>query len=171
MILKYVDEDYSDGIIFDGRNNVVKRVLGYITNVHKTLGMYTGCVGIPDNDIDIMEESFYAVQILYGKLEGDKLVHMVISFPVNTDLSDEQIMFAGEAVAAYIGERFQVVFGVHLDEDSRHIHFVINPVSFVNGEVYKPNTTKLGKYYNMICDMLRGHRLGDFVYELPERYR
>lgn len=171
MILKYVNEDYSDEIIFDGRNNVVKRVLRYITNVHKILGRYTGCVGFSEYDIDIMEEGFYAVQILYGKLEGDKLVHMVISFPVNTDLSDEQIMFAGQAVAAYIGERFQVVFGVHLDEASRHIHFVINPVSFVNGEVYKPNTTKLREYYGVICDVLRGYWLGDFVYELPERYR
>ncbi len=171
MILKYVDEDYSDEIIFDGRNNVVKRVLGYITNVHKTLERYTGCVGFPEYDIDIMEESFYAVQILYGKLEGDKLVHMVISFPVNTDLSDEQIMYAGQAVAVYIGERFQVVFGVHLDEESRHIHFVINPVSFVNGEVYKPNTTKLREYYGVICDVLRGYWLGDFVYDVPEKYR
>ena len=171
MILKYVDEDYSDEIIFDGRNNVVKRVLGYITNVHKTLERYTGCVGFPEYDIDIMEESFYAVQILYGKLEGDKLVHMVISFPVNTHLSDEQIMYAGQAVAVYIGERFQVVFGVHLDEESRHIHFVINPVSFVNGEVYKPNTTKLREYYGVICDVLRGYWLGDFVYDVPEKYR
>ena len=170
MLLKYADNSYSDQVIY-GRDNVVKRVLNYITDPSKNYGYYTGCVGFPVYDTDMFEGCFYATQILYGKFQGEKLFHLVIAFPQHSDLGDDEIMTAAKATADYIGRRFQVVFSVHFDTECRHIHFAINSVSYVNGEVYRPNTTKLKHYYEVISHALPGRSLGRVVYELPDRYR
>lgn len=171
MLLKYADNSYEDEIFYSKENNVVKRVIDYITDPSKNYVAYTGCVGFPVYDIDMFDGYFYSTQILYGRCEGDKLFHLVIAFPQYSSLGDKDIMAAAWAVAKHIGKGFQVVFSVHFDTQCRHIHFVINSVSYVNGGVYKPNTTKMKQYYEVIRHVLPGRPLGMLNYELPDRYR
>lgn len=95
----------------------------------------------------------------------------MIAFYQYSSLGDKDIMAVVWAVAKHIGKVFQVVFSVHFDTRCRYIHFVINSVSYVNGDMYKPNTTKLKQYYEVIRHVLPGRPLGMLNYDLPDRYR
>lgn len=53
MFLKYADNSYADEIFYSIDNNVVKRVINYITAPSKNYMAYTGCVGFPVYDIDM----------------------------------------------------------------------------------------------------------------------
>ena len=149
IFIKYVDNKYDEHICMDGNgDNVVLRLLKYITDDNKTYGIYVGHRGFPVFDINAIEKQFYATQILYNKFNGDKLIHMIISFSPEPEIIEETAMGIGNLIADIIGREYQLVFGVHVNSLNPHIHFIINPVSYINGKIYRANTTNI-KYYGM----------------------
>lgn len=73
---------------------------------------------------------------------------MVIAFDPELEIIEETAMDIANLIADIIGAEHQVVFGVHANGLYPHIHFIINPVSYINGKIYKANTTKI-KCYGM----------------------
>lgn len=170
MFLKYADENYCEDLYMVNECNVVKRLLRYILNSDKNMGRYAGCTGVLNYDIETIANQFYITQLLYNYKEIERLIHLIISFPENVELSYGQISAAGQAVADVIGKTHQVVYSVHTDNGNPHIHFVINTVNFDGGSIYKPNTTKLTNYYNVIRGMYPDCVLGRCQYDIPGRF-
>lgn len=149
ITIKYMHTSYNENVYLDrDEDNVVLRLIKYAVNNDKTYGMYIGHRGFPTFDIEAIEKQFYATQILYNKFSGDKLIHMVIAFDPELEIIEETAMDIANLIADIIGAEHQVVFGVHVNGLYPHIHFIINPVSYINGKIYKANTTKI-KCYGM----------------------
>lgn len=152
MIFKQVTTSYDDELAFDGRANVVLRLINYVTNEHKTMGEFIGYRGFANFDKESMERSFYATQMLYNKIDGDKLVHLILSFSWDLSIDEDLAMIIANVVADTIGKEHQVIFGVHVNGIDPHIHFIINPVSYINGKEYILNSTKVKIYCRAIRD-------------------
>ena len=152
MIFKQVTTRYDDELVFDGRANVVLRLINYVTNEHKTMGEFIGYRGFANFDKGSMERSFYATQMLYNKIDGDKLVHLILSFSWDLSIDEDLAMRIANVVADTIGKEHQVIFGVHVNGLDPHIHFIINPVSYINGKEYIFNSTKVKIYGRAIKD-------------------
>ena len=161
MLFKYADNDYNGGM------DVIRRVTGYAMDIHKNMAMYSGCRGIMQADPTIAAKQMYATQLIHNYTEGNRLCHLIISFDKHSGVNSEQAMCAAEAAADVIGTMFQTVYSVHVNTDNIHIHFVINAVSCINGEKYKPNTTSLKRYYDAIRQALPNVSLGRIVYDIP----
>ncbi|MCD7855371.1 MAG: relaxase/mobilization nuclease domain-containing protein [Clostridiales bacterium] len=68
-------------------------------------------------------------------------------------IGDFMAAYMGRRIADYIGHRFQTIFAVHTNTENIHIHFIINPVSYRDGSLYKTTTTNLKRYYEIINQM------------------
>lgn len=58
-------------------------------------------------------------------------------------------------IAAYYGKRYQVFFGIHGNTDHRHIHFVMNTVSYIDGKKYAEGYDdffKFREYVNTVVE-------------------
>lgn len=147
MVFKLVDRTYTDGMDYGGSGeSVVLRLLKYVVNSKKTMGKYIGCRGFIDCDLKSIERQFYATQILYNKLSGDRLVHFIVSLDWELEADEELAMAIANTIADIIGREHHVVFGVHANYLPPHIHFIVNPVSYINGKRYIYNTTKIKMY-------------------------
>ncbi len=93
-------------------------------------------------------EQMVLVKQYFNKWEKRKMRHFIVSFDEKIALYDAYIL--GWQIAAYYGDRYQIVFGVHEDTVNVHIHFVFNTVSFVDG-------LKYSEAYGDLC------RLNDYV--------
>ena len=85
-------------------------------------------------------EQMHLVKNLWFQNDGRQLRHFILSF---TDQESKHISEPGNLVTGayqvcdYFADEFQIVFGVHHSSDRRHIHFVMNNVSFVTGKRYR----------------------------------
>ena len=120
---KIVKNTYKDDLAL---NNVYK----YITDKNKTDGLIGGHNVIPDNAVSMME----LIQQLYFFDYGDKLIHFILSFSPEM-IIDENELFQYAMVIASSFTDHQMVYSVHNDKDHLHIHFMLNPVSFKNGNI------------------------------------
>lgn len=68
-------------------------------------------------------------------------------------------MVFAQYIATYFGNKHQVVYALHTntivcDKRSSHIHFIINPVSFVTGEYLNIKATHFNNMFNIIRQLL-----------------
>jgi len=76
------------------------------------------------------------VKRLWHKTHGRQVRHFILSFADHEDLTYDELMSVGYAVASYYADRFQIVFGLHFDTGHTHIHFCMNTVGFTDGVMY-----------------------------------
>lgn len=92
------------------------------------------------------------VKRAYDKTTGVQLKHFVVSFSheemVYLDFDD--LLNLGFGIGA-IFEKYQLVYGIHLDTEHVHMHFVMNTVSFLDGQKYADGSH--GFY--RVCNFLR----------------
>lgn len=91
-----------------------------------------GAVGVYPLTYDKVREAYLFVQDWFGKTEGRRVMHMMVSFPKKTDIIEVE-SYAKKMVME-IGKRYQLVWGVHTDTSNLHIHLAINAVSYVDGK-------------------------------------
>lgn len=98
-------------------------------------------------------EQMVLVKQYFNKWDGRKMRHLIVSFDEDITAYDAYVL--GWQIAAYYGNRYQIVFGVHEDTENTHIHFVFNTVSFVDGLKYsgaKGDMTNLTAYANSVLN-------------------
>lgn len=127
---KIVKNTYKDDLAL---NNVYK----YITDKNKTGGLIGGHNVIPDNAVLMME----LIQQLYFFYDGDRLIHFILSFSPEM-MIDENAVFQYAMIIASSFTDHQMVYSVHTDKDHLHIHFMLNPVSFKNGNIIRASEVK-----------------------------
>ena len=166
IFIKLVDRDYSDKYDFTTDENVVERLVRYILNPCKTEGKYASCLNMYTCRYDLLPQifarQFYAVQVLSGKFNRDnedKLIHLMISFPCDYRTFYEDVcMDIAHHIALWFGKGHQLVYALHTNSNKGlHVHFIINPVNFINGAYLKITTTHIQKIYEIIKSVLENN--------------
>ena len=100
-------------------------------------------------------KDFMTVKKLYHKTHGRQGIHMVLSItPDILKNSDEVYMEIANRMANYFS-KYQSVYAVHKDSKYRHIHMVLNSVSFQNGKKFSQSKQELNQlkgYFNHILE-------------------
>lgn len=118
---KYFDDD--------SRKDVLDYILDPVKMPHGYCGKYTV-------DQENPHESMLLIAERYGKTFGVKLRHFIISFDPSELTDPKKAYDIALDIADFFIRDYQTVFAVHEDKDHLHIHFVINSISYVNGERY-----------------------------------
>lgn len=115
----------------------IRTELQYIMNPLKTWNGYIGAIAVfPGSSIDEMVMQFNVVKGVFCKEGGIQLIHFVLSFAYDEGVSDYQVYLIGYWAAVFFGERFQTVYAVHQSTEYTHIHFVMNSVSWTDGQKF-----------------------------------
>ena len=126
-------------IISHGKNKAAtKQVLSYILDLKKTEPDLCGTLGDISDDAITPQTAFLEFQRirnLFGKANnGRTYTHGTVSWAPGEIVHDEAVEFARE----YLPEIYpghQVVYAVHQDASHVHFHFIVNPVSFLDGSM------------------------------------
>ena len=132
----------------------IGKILTYIRNGYKTIdGQYFGTRGCCNDD---PARDFYSVKKAYHKSDGKQGEHFVLSLEANNKASYEECLTVGYEIADYF-EDFQVAFAVHKDTNNRHIHFVINSVSYKDGHKFSQGPDRLNDFKTHCNEILYKH--------------
>ena len=137
----------------------LKALLGYVLQEEKTEEKLVSATGDFQDynygyiyDRDRVYEEFHRVQAEYHKERGRLCSHCVMSFPpgeVKPQLAHE----LGTELADKLWPGHQVLVVTHIDKAHIHNHFIVNSVSYVNGD--KIHTSKKDlQQMKKICDSL-----------------
>lgn len=142
-VIKVVGRDYLD-------DNAVDTVFGYITNFNKTNGYIGGYNIFIDNAVYMIK----TVQRIYG-LKGNRLIHCVVSIPSKYCITDDEMFMISSTIASTF-KKNQVIFGVHNNKKNTiHAHFLINPVSFYDGQILSRELAR--NLFNYACKTVLGN--------------
>lgn len=128
--------------------NSLYDVISYCCNPEKTQSGNIGCFGA---NVQYAAEQMGRLAQTYGKANGIRLRHMVLSFEPGEKVTSTGAYQIAYQAAWYYGREYQVLFAVHEDKKHLHIHFVMNTVSYLDGHKY---AGKCEDYYNFL-DHLR----------------
>ena len=125
-------------------DNALNEVISYIFRPNKIPSRYIGGYGVHLKD---SAEQMNMVAILYGKNHGVRLRHSVLSFEEKEHISHSVANMIADSIALYYAPEYQIVYAVHEDTDTVHIHFVMNQVSYTDGHKYSGSKQE---YYDFI---------------------
>ena len=154
-ILKVITKAEADNIYL--ANSIL-----YVTGKHTIPGCYGGANVCPE----LAYEQMMAVKRYFGKTSGNQLVHFVVSFN-NSLYDEEEILGLGYRIAQYFGNRYQLVFGVHQRvsharngtvSSYKHLHIIMNSVSFVDGKMYADNKGDTYKFIDYLKNLTHDKR-------------
>lgn len=147
--LKIVQNKYDN-------DDAVENVIFYVYDIKKTRGDLIGGYGVYlVNSIQDVILQFQKVKDVYQKNSGNRIRHFIVSFSKIEDFSLKEIYNIAMEFAAYYGKRYQVFFGIHGNTDHRHIHFVMNTVSYIDGKKYAEGYDDFLSLESMLIQLLR----------------
>ena len=82
-------------------------------------------------------EAMMAVKRRFGKTGGTVAWHGFQSFVTGEVTPEEAFEIGKETARRMWGDKYQVVVTVHLNTDNLHCHFVVNPISFIDGSRFQ----------------------------------
>ena len=93
---------------------------------------------------------------LRGKVVG---YHGIQSFRDGEVTPEEAFVIGKETARRMWGDRYQVLVTVHLNTDNLHCHFVVNPVSFIDGAKFQNKIGDHKELRRVSDEVCREHRL------------
>ena len=136
-ILKHVSGSNKDP---DYKNTLID----YLTENHKTAdGQYVDTYGCsktaPLRDMN-------TVCKVHHKTDGKQAEHFVLSVtPDKKENTNASYMEIGRRISSYF-DGFQSVFALHTDTSTRHLHFLVNSVSYKDGRKFSQGPTELNNF-------------------------
>lgn len=118
-------------------DDAVEKLTNYIINPEKTDSRYVNYHNVSPSTPKAVQNSFAAVQRLYGKASGRHAEHFVISMSKEESaiLGEEGVSRIADKYCATFAGEYQVVSAVHIERPEQlHFHVEINPVSFMTGK-------------------------------------
>ena len=145
-------------VISHGKNMVATRkILSYVLDAKKTSPEYCGTLGDFDSDIITPKNvyrDFQRVRELFGKESGGRTyIHGTVSWAPGEVTYEEAADFAKEYLPQ-IYPQHQILYATHQDTDHPHFHFVVNPVSYLDGSMAhwsKHDLEKAKELCNTMC--------------------
>lgn len=131
VIIKFMKGSYTND---NAAGNVIKYVLRESARTDDiacgkhcfNLYGYSGCV---HHSAEGAIRDFMKLKKIYRKEKGVQVKHMVISFPVKrVDISKDKLKKLLKKTISAFGMKYQMVYALHEDTDSLHIHMAINSV-------------------------------------------
>ena len=141
-----------------GKNHgATKRILQYVLNPDKTTPALCHVSGDYLDDAITPQrvyENFMRVRGMFGKDGGRTYTHGTVSFAPGEVTPEETASFAQKLVdRIYPG--FQVLTAVHTDTDHSHAHFVVEPVSYLDGSILHTSKHDLDRFKRICNEMCR----------------
>lgn len=138
-IAKYIN-------VYNNNPAVTVEMHNYLSDDLKTdNGKYINGLGfVTDNYLD----EFNAVKIANQKTTGNQFRQITISIsPAGNSCSDEDYMDIGQKIAQYFFDKgYQVIFYLHKDTDTRHLHLMLNSVNFKSGKMFTQSKHELNLF-------------------------
>ena len=131
----------------------LQRTCNYVINKHNPV--FVNGYGVNFRDAEIAFLEMVAVTRHFGKLTCNPVIHLVVSFDRNVENESEAIAFAKDISKFFYG-RFQVLFAVHHKECENshyHVHFGINSVSLINGNLFHSSPVNLQCFCKHVADV------------------
>lgn len=139
-------------------------VLSYILQQSKTCSGFVGCCGV---ELSMAAEQMQALAESYKKDNKVRLRHFVVSFYHAETMMLKQVQWIVEGICQELGQTYQVVYAVHEDTLSPHIHFVFNPVGY-DGHKYSGTKEEYHNLKNLLWRHLSHYGIRMF-YEVKYR--
>lgn len=128
-LVKMIGEDYPE-------KKDLQNLVHYMIQPDKAVhGLVGGFSLLPIGEEAIIRQ-METVKEVWHKTEGRQARHFVVSFAWGERISEAEAWRLAYWIALYYADRYQIVYAVHEDTENVHIHFVFNPVSFVDGRIY-----------------------------------
>lgn len=144
-------------IISNGKNMAAARkIMSYILDEKKTEPDLCGTLGdVAAGTLTPKSayREFQRVRSLFGKDTGRTYAHGTVSWASGEITHEEAAAFAKDYLPQIYPEH-QVIFAVHTDTDHIHFHFVVNPVSYLDGSMLhwsKHDLEKAKQICNEMC--------------------
>ena len=149
----------------NGKNNdrdFLEKKKEYITDSVKTNG--DELVGSNACLCEHGLKDWYTVKKIHHKSGGKQGEHFALSItPDDKTTSNDRYMELAEQIACSIFDKFNCIYTVHTDSKYRHIHLLINSVSFVDGKRYHSS-----KSYLATTRLKINHILEDYGFDCLE---
>lgn len=147
--------------LYNNNPVVTVEMHNYLSDDLKTdNGKYINGLGfITDNYLD----EFNAVKIANQKTTGNQFRQITVSIsPAGNSCSDAEYMEIGQKIAQYFFDKgYQIMFYLHKDTDTRHLHFMLNSVNFKSGKMFTQSKHELN-LFKVHCN----HVLSDYHLDL-----
>ena len=131
----------------------------YIIKPKKTEnGYYTGARGI---SVAHAYEDIVEMQTLYQNTGGRRGYHITVSFSPEDPLSPHDVWNIAYLITNLFFPEYQVLYGMHTDEDHLHIHLGINTVSMRTGKKLHIDYGMLYWMRKEIDHIVERHRMGE----------
>ena len=161
-VFKAVSGDYKTG-------NDLRNLVNYAVKGKDGVYNVYGAQGVLIGDADSMYRQMEEVKKYFRKESGHQAMHYILSF------SGEEMEYIGVREALQIGYAFagccflgwQVVFGIHTDTDSLHVHFIVNSTSYENGRAFDMGPAGLQEAKEYVKAAVRSY----YIRSLPEEER
>ena len=126
--LKQINGEYDT---VDSMVNAINYIFKDKTNHAKNV-MWYGSFNI--YDIKTTADEMIMIKNYYNEFSGKLILHFIVSFE-KTDyfIFSDAVLFAN-LICGFFCLRHQIVYAVHTDTDNLHIHFILNTISFVDGQ-------------------------------------
>lgn len=114
--------------------DAVQKAIHYILRSDKIRHNIIGGIGATINDEQNAINQFMKVKRIYRNTKGKQILHFWVSFEHGEVKHIDDYLNVGYAIADYFDGQYQILFSLHEDTDTDHIHFVVNTVSFKTGK-------------------------------------
>ena len=145
--------------VYNDDPEVTVEMHNYLSDDLKTdSGKYINGLGfITENYLD----EFNAVKVASQKTCGNQFKQITISLsPAGNSCSDEEYMQIGMEIAQPLYDKgFQVLIYLHKDTDTRHLHLMMNTVSFITGKMFTQSKRELNRYKLHCNHVFTNHKL------------
>ncbi|MBR3870280.1 MAG: relaxase/mobilization nuclease domain-containing protein [Clostridia bacterium] len=136
-------------------------VISYVINDNKMIHNYAG--GIQVNKYDIAG-SMKQISAQFKKGNGVQIRHFIISFEPY-ELSNPLIVNEiAMHVILYLGKEYQVIYAVHENTESLHIHIVMNSVSYIDGHRYRGTRAEHYEFMSFLRKVLNHYGIHKLQY-------
>lgn len=145
--------------VYNNDPEVTVEMHNYLSDDLKTdSGKYIAGLGfITDNYLD----EFNAVKVANQKNCGNQFKQITISLsPAGNSCSDEEYIQIGLEIAQPLYDKgFQVLIYLHKDTDTRHLHLMMNTVSFITGKMFTQSKSELNRFKLHCSHVFTNHKL------------
>ena len=140
----------------NGYRNIesIQNVTSYVINPYKTCDLYGG-QGVLINKPHLYMET---VQNYYHS-GGKMMQHFILAFGDFDCISFDEAYDLAYAVCELFPD-YQLVFGVHLDKDNKHIHWAMNPVNLRTGRKFNFTYGESFALRKKIAKLLEPYEIG-----------
>ena len=86
--------------------------------------------------------------------QGVRIRHMILAFNKEDKVYDYQAVDIAKAICRYYQNNYQLIYAVHRDHESPHIHIMMSMVNYNTGLKYDGSTRDYNGFINHIGTVL-----------------